>query len=147
MTWNMINTCNLITSLVVLASLAAVHHLRKEEVPSFSKAEMILLGLSLSLMFVPLTITHLECGFASANMFVYWMAGTLLCLIGLDAACIFMILRGTGRVSLMAACIFSSILFLMNGALLRHVLLLACGAGYFILRLNTVLTETEEEEL
>ena len=47
MTWNMINTCNLISSLVVLASLAAVHHLRKEEVPSFSKAEMILLGLSL----------------------------------------------------------------------------------------------------
>ncbi|MBQ6490383.1 MAG: hypothetical protein IJI75_14290 [Solobacterium sp.] len=147
MTWNMINTCNLIASLVVLASLAAVHHLRKEEVPAFSKAEMILLGLSLILMFVPLTITHLEFGFASANMFVYWMAGTLLCLIGLDAACIFMILRGTGRVSLMAACIFSSILFLMNGALLRHVLLLACGAGYFILRLNTVLTETEEEEL
>ena len=147
MTWNMINTCNLIASLVVLASLAAVHHLRKEEVPSFSKAEMILLGLSLILMFVPLTITHLEFGFASANMFIYWMAGTLLCLIGLDAACIFMILKGTGRISLMAACIFSSILFLMNGALLRHVLLLACGAGYFILRLNTVLTETEEEEL
>ena len=147
MTWNMINPCNLIASLVVLASLAAVHHLRKEEVPSFSKAEMILLGLSLILMFVPLTITHLEFGFASANMFIYWMAGTLLCLIGLDAACIFMILKGTGRISLMAACIFSSILFLMNGALLRHVLLLASGAGYFILHLNTVLTETEEEEL
>ncbi len=147
MTWNMINTCNLIASMIAMASLTAVHHLRKEEVPSFSKAEMILLGLSLVLMFVPLTITHLEFGFASAEMFIYWMAGTLICLIGLDTACILMILKGTGRVGLMAACIFSSILFLMNGALLRHILLLASGAGYFILRLNTVLTETEEEEI
>ncbi|MCR5449422.1 MAG: hypothetical protein K6F23_08490 [Solobacterium sp.] len=147
MTWNMINTCNLIASVVVLASLAAVHHLRSEEIPSYSRAELILLGLSLILMFVPLTITHLEFGFASAHMFVYWMAGTLLCLIGLDTACILMILKGTGRVTLMAVCIFISILFLMNGALLRHILLLASGTGYFILRLNTVLTETEEEEL
>ncbi|MBQ1531850.1 MAG: hypothetical protein IIZ57_06910 [Solobacterium sp.] len=147
MTWNMINTCNLIVSAVVMASLAAVHHLRNEEIPSYSKTELILLGLSLILMFVPLTITHLEFGFASAQMFIYWMAGTLLCLIGLDAACILMILRGTGRATLMAVCIFTSILFLMNGALLRHILLLASGAGFFILRLNTVLTETEEEKL
>jgi hypothetical protein len=35
----------------------------------------------------------------------------------------------------------------MNGALLRHILLLVCGAGWFIMRLNTVLTETEEEDL
>ena len=47
----------------------------------------------------------------------------------------------------MAAVIFSSILFLMNGALLRHILLLVSGAGWFIMRLNTVLTETEEEDL
>jgi hypothetical protein len=58
-----------------------------------------------------------------------------------------MIWKGTGRISLMAAVIFSSILFLMNGALLRHILLLVCGAGWFIMRLNTVLTETEEEDL
>ena len=147
MTWNMINTCNLIASLIVLASLTAVHYLRKDEIPSCSRTEMIMLVLSLIMMFVPLTITHLEFGFASAQMFIYWMAGTLLCLIGLDAACILMILRGTGRATLMAVCIFTSILFLMNGALLRHILLLASGAGFFILRLNTVLTETEEEEL
>ena len=147
MTWNMINTCNLIVSIVILASLEAVRHLRKEEFPSYGRAEMILFGLSLILMFVPLTITHFEFGFASAQMFVYWLAGTLLCLIGLDASCILMIMKGTGRVTLMASCIFSSILFLMNGALLRHVLLLASGAGYFILRLNTVLTETEEESI
>lgn len=147
MTWNMINTCNLIASLIVLASLTAVHYLRKDEIPSCSRTEMIMLVLSLILMFVPLTITHLEFGFASAHMFIWWMLGTLLCLIVLDGACIWMIWKGTGRISLMAAVIFSSILFLMNGALLRHILLLVSGAGWFIMRLNTVLTETEEEDL
>lgn len=146
MTWNPINTVNLIVCAILVISEIAVRVFGTKDGRgpiTWNGIENILFSASVLLMIVPLTLTHLEFGFPNAVSGVMWLIVSTAILIMTDICDLFFMFRGAGRISSMIHACAVSILFLMNGTLLRHPLLFLTGALLLTFRMRHVLEETE----
>ncbi len=151
MTFNPINYMNaaavfLLAVPVLLAERCGVRGIRENVSELHFFLERASLLLSCVFMVLPLNLTHLEFGYPAGIYAVIAAAVMLLCLIVNDAALLFMLKKGRTRIPAVISVIAVSVVFLMNGAVLRHPLLLLSGAVYFVTSLNHVLLDTESED-